>query len=170
MAGNSKKPRKPYRQKWNAGGKLLRHEPWKISGVFGPIESIIDQLDTDGTVLTDDSGAALFVDHVDGDHYRMGPSLRGVTDAFDLHSRRNERPILTNGLAVLYLKLEGRHNIEQRDIDAARRSVSAMRSECAQMTSAYASRLVRDVQIQFELEAVSRPVSRGRAEPQRLAA
>ena len=168
MPGN-KKTGKQRRPKWNAGGTLLRHEPWKIAGVFAPIEAILSELERDGTVTTDQNGKPLFFDKTEGHCYAMGPSIRGLTDAFDLHSRRNNRPITTNGLAVLCLKLEMRREVEAADIAAAKRSVTAMRAESAHMTSAYASRLVRDVQISFELENVMRRTPPA-AEPQRLAA
>jgi hypothetical protein len=168
MAGN-KKQGKPYRPKWNAGGTLLRHEMWKIAAVFAPIEAILAELEHDGTVTTDQNGKPLFFDKTEGHCYEMGPSIRGLTDAFDLHSRRNNRPITTNGLAVLCLKLEMRREVEAADIAAAKRSVAAMRAESAHMTSAYASRLVSDTQLKFELEDVMRRTPQ-RAEPQRMAA
>jgi hypothetical protein len=168
MAGN-KKARKPYQPKWNAGGRLLRHEMWKISAVFTPVEAIVEQLEHDGTVTTDESGAPVFSDRTEGCYYAMGPSIRGLTDAFDLHSNRNKRPILTNGLAVLCGKLELGHEITALDIAAAKRSIASMRQESAHMTSRYASALVADVQLKFELEDVMRRSAR-QTEPQRLAA
>lgn len=159
MAG-TKKTRKPYQPKWNAGGTLLRHEMWKISAVFTPVEAIVDQLERDGTVMTDENGVPVFSDRTEGCYYAMGPSIRGLTDAFDLHSNRHKRPILTNGLAVLCGKLELGHEITELDIAAAKRSIAAMRHEAAQMTSRYASALVQDVQLKFELEAAMRSVKR----------
>ncbi len=154
MSG-TKKPRKQYRPSWNRGNAMLRHQPWKVAAVFGSVEKIIEQLDTDGTITTDEDGMPLFRDDFDGCFYAMAPSLRGLTDAFDLHSTRNNRPTTTAGLLALLAKLEAKEEVDDDDIAKARASVGMMRAEAMNFSAHYADRIVRDTQIKLELEGLA---------------
>lgn len=60
----SKKPRKPHRKCWNAGGVLLKSEPWKVRAVFGPLEAILDQLEQHGTVDIAGNGAPVSMEKI----------------------------------------------------------------------------------------------------------
>ncbi|SIT50492.1 conserved hypothetical protein [Paraburkholderia piptadeniae] len=151
----TKKPRKPFRPSWNRGGVMLRTQPWKVAAVFGSVEKILDQLDTDGTITTAEDGTPLFRDDSDQCFYEMAPSLRGLTDAFDLHSSRNTRPVTTAGLLALLAKLEAKEEVDDDDIAIARESVRLMRAESMNFTADYANQIVRDTQIKFELERLA---------------
>jgi len=149
----STKPRKKYVPKWNAG-KTLRTEPWKVAAVFGPVESILDRLERDGEISIDPDDRPLFNDQIDGNHYALAPSMRGLTDAFDLHRERQGKPLVSSGLLGLVSRLESGDDIDQADIDAARKSVAAMRADALEMSGEYAAGLVKTCQIKFEMEAL----------------
>ncbi len=94
MAGN-KKPRKKYQPRWNGGNVKLKTEPWKVAAVFGPLENILDELESDGTVSSMPDGTPIFQDTNDGCWYPMAPALMGVVDAYEIHEKRTGRSMVS---------------------------------------------------------------------------
>jgi len=150
----SQKPRRPHRHAWNAGGVLLKAQPWKIKLVFGPLEAIIDQLEQEGTITTSASGTPMFQDSAAGHWYCSVSALNGVIEAYEIHERRYNRALGLDPLRVLTNKLQYGTPIFESDTRAARACLARMRLETAQMTSEYAKGLVRDFQIKEALERV----------------
>lgn len=134
------------------GGPLLKHQPWKLQAVFGTVQGIVDRIDTQGTVDYNDEGTPMFHDPYDQCWYPIEPSLRGMCDAFDIHSSRFNRPVVTAGLLAFIKKLKDHEEVDDDDIAAARDSIYRMTVEASHMTSAYATAIVRDSQIKFALE------------------
>lgn len=151
MAGN-KKPRKQHRPGWNSGGVLLKSQPWKMKAVFGPLESILDQLERDGTVDCATNGAPVFKDNVDGHWYCTVSALNGVIEAYEIHERRYNRTLGLEPLRILSNKLQYGMPIFESDTKAARECLVRMRVETMQMTADYAKQLTKDFQIKEALE------------------
>jgi hypothetical protein len=151
MAGN-KKPRRPYTPRWDQGNKLLMHEPWRLRAVFGTVEAIMDMIEQDDTITTDADGVPIFCDAFDGCWYPVEPSLRGMCDAFDIHSTRWSRPVLTDGLLNLITKLKNDEQLVEQDLRDARASINSMKREASHMSVEYAKAIVKDSQIKFALE------------------
>lgn len=151
MAGN-KKPRKQYRPRWNGGNVRLKAEPWKVAAVFGPLENILDELESEGTVSTMPDGTPIFQDTNDGCWYPMAPALNGVVDAYEIHQTRTGRAMPLATLRQLAHKLEIQMPLFKADTDAARAALEALKAETMQMNAGYAKDLVRTVQIRIEFE------------------
>jgi hypothetical protein len=152
MPGN-KKP-KPRAQGWDRGGKLLRHEPWRLQAVFAPIDHILTDLDVNEEVMImvdDGVEVPCFKHFMDGCTYPIKPSLEGLCDSFDMHARKWQRPVLSEGLRDLMQLLETGADLCQLDIQCARESVAAMKAEAANMTIRYASDLVQRASIAIEI-------------------
>ena len=154
MAGN-KRPRKQHRPSWNAGGVLLKSEPWKLRAVFRPLECILDQLERDGTVDVTPSGVPIFKDSGDGNWYCTVTALNGVIEAYEIHERRHQRPLNLEALRVLSNKLKYGMPIFDSDTKSARGCLDRMRSETMLMTADYAKQLIKDFQIKEALERVA---------------
>lgn len=150
----SKKPRKPHRKCWNAGGVLLKSEPWKVRAVFGPLEAILDQLEQHGTVDIAGNGAPIFKDQGEGEWYCTVTALHGVIEAYEIHERRHRRQLGLEPLRVLANKLKYGMPIFDSDTQACRAALQRMRAETLQMTSDYAKQLINDFRIKEELEKV----------------
>jgi hypothetical protein len=153
MAGNKKPPKRA--QGWDRGGKLLRHEPWRLHSVFAPIDHIIDDIDQRGEVMVMvDEGEEVpcFKHFMDGCTYPIKPSLEGMCDSFDMHCEHWKRPMLSGGLRDFMRLIEDGAELCQADIDAARASVVDMKREASQMTIRYASDLVQRTSIKIEIE------------------
>ncbi|VWB07742.1 hypothetical protein [Burkholderia lata] len=148
----SQKPRKHYNPKYRSGHVKLRAQPWKIHAVFEPIESILDEMEQQGTVSVDQDDAPIFSELAHNDVYEFVPALGGLIDAFDLHAERHGLPVVTDALKHLCVKLEKSEMLDQHDMAAARRSIAAMKTQAGEMEVDYAFRLVRDVQIKFKIE------------------
>jgi len=153
MAGN-KKPRKKRVKFWNSGGVTLKSQPIKMRLVFGPLESIIDQLEREGTVDCATNGTPIFKDDCDGHWYCTVSALNGVIDAYEIHERRHGRSLNLEPLRVLSNKLSYGMPIFESDTTAARACLGRMRAETMQMTSDYAAQLIKDFQIKEALEKV----------------
>lgn len=156
MAGSKKSRRGAVRRKsWNAGGVLLKSEPWKIHAVFNPLEAIIDQLEQDETIDVTPGGVAIFQDRKDGCWYDSVVAIMGVVEAYELHEVRNNRVINLEPLRQLANKLKYGMSIFSSDTEAVRACLKRMRVETMQMTADYAKQLIQDIQIKEELEKVA---------------
>lgn len=148
----SKKPRKSHRPAWNSGGVLLKSQPWKMQAVFGPLESILDQLERDGTVDIAGNGAPIFKDQNDGHWYCTVSALNGVIDAYEIHERRFSRSLNLEPLRRLSNKLRIGMPIFESDTKDSRACLARMRVETMRMTADYAKQLIKDFQIKEALE------------------
>lgn len=149
----NKKP-KARAQGWDRGGKLLRHEPWRIHSVFAPIDHILTELDqSEEVMIMVDDGVEVpcFKHFMDGCTYPIKPSLEGLCDAFDMHCERFNRPGMSEGLRDLMQLLEDGADLCQMDIVRGRESVALMKREAACMTIRYASDLVQRSAIAIEI-------------------
>lgn len=61
----------------------------KTQQTLAPLESIIDQIDRDGTVTTDDRGVPIFHCVADGEWYASAPAILGMADFFDMWAVRH---------------------------------------------------------------------------------
>jgi hypothetical protein len=149
----TKKPKKRP-QGWDRGGKLLRHEPWRLHSVFAPIDHILTELDVNEEVLVmvdDGVEVPCFKHFMDGCTYPIKPSLEGLCDSFDMHAQRWQRPVMSEGLRDLMQLLEDGADLCQMDVTRARESVALMKAEARMMTIRYASDLVQAASIAIEL-------------------
>ncbi|MEX3933305.1 hypothetical protein AB4Y32_16130 [Paraburkholderia phymatum] len=149
----NKKPRKRYNPQSRAGHVKLRAQPWKIHAVFEPVEAILDEIESSGMVSVTEEGKPIFSELAHNDVYEFVPSLCGLIDAFDLHAERNGLPIVTNPLKTVCVKLDKGEMLDQYDLAGARHSITALKKQSGDMEADYAYRLIRDIQIKFELEA-----------------
>lgn len=151
-ASKKRKGAKKYDARSRAGHVKLRAQPWKIHAVFEPIESILDEMEQQGTVSVDQNDTPIFSELAHNDVYEFVPALGGLIDAFDLHAERHGLPVVTDALKRICVKLEKGEMLDQYDMAAARRSIASLKSQAGDMEVDYAFRLVRDVQIKFKLE------------------
>lgn len=149
----SQKPRKKYNPQTRAGHVKLRAQPWKIRAVFEPVEAILDEIEQSGMVSVTEDGKPIFSELAHNDVYEFVPSLCGLIDAFDLHAERNALPIVTDALKQVCVKLDKGQMLDQYDLSGARQSIAALKTQSGDMEADYAYRLIRDIQIKFELEA-----------------
>ena len=133
---------------------LLRFEPWKVAAVMNPLESIVDQLERDGTIDVADDGQAVFKDHCDGVWYYSPVAILGVVDAYEIHERRAGVQLQLDPLRRLANKLKYQMMIDQNDTAAARGCLERIRAATLNMTAGYAKRLIKDFQIMEAMEGV----------------
>lgn len=152
MAAN-KKPRKPYRPRWNTGGVKLRTEPWRVEAVFSPLETILAMIERDGTVTSTISGVPIFQDTNDGCWYETTPSVEGIICAYEIHANRSGRAMPLEPLQRLVQKLRYAMPLQQSDVDAARATLAVLRRETMDMRVEYARDLVRTTQVRIEMDA-----------------
>ena len=152
--GTSTKPRKGHRRAWNNGGVKLRSQPWKVAAVFNPLESIINQLEREGTIDIARDGTAVFKDANDGNWYDSSVAILGVVDAYEIHERRHQRTLGLEPLRRLSNLLKYGMPIFEKDTRAARECLHRMRAETIEMTADYAKQLIKDFQLMEELQKV----------------
>lgn len=122
----------------------LRLLPWRIAAVFNPIESIITQMETEGTITTSDSGMPMFKDTGDGTWYASADALEGLIEAFEIHRLRAERDYSLDALRQLAVKVRELAPVYREDTDGARQCLAVLRAESLEMTAGYAANLIRD--------------------------
>lgn len=150
-----KKPRcKMYRPR-PQGQRLLKTQPWKIAAVFNPLEAILDQLETDGTIDVTVSGKPIFKDTGDGTWYETPIAIMGVVDAYKMHQDRVGIDLGLDPLRQLANKLEYDMPIFQADTQACRACLKRMKAITLNMTADYARQMIVDFQIKEEFEKLA---------------
>ena len=151
----SRRPRHKRQQK-TTGRQLLLTQPWKIKMVFAPLESILDQLERDGTVTVvhegDQKGMPVF--KIDGDRewYATGPALRGLTQAFYAHGVRTGKALPVNEIDRFADMLEAGKKVRAQDIQQVRSAMAVLKKEAQYFTVDYAQDLIKTVQVSEQLE------------------
>ena len=146
---------KKYRPR-QAGDVLLKTQPWRLKAMFDPLESIVRQLEQDGTMDIAGNGTPIFQDHNDREHwYETHVALIGVCEAFELSSERTGRPLDMTSLRQLANKMQYHMPIFEADTRACWACFAEMRRECMGMTVSYAQDLIQVIRIREELKRVA---------------
>lgn len=154
MMAGQKKRNKKYRPRLAGDTIKLKMQPWKVAAVFGPLESILDQLEQHGTI--DVAGdRPVFRDHNDGHWYDTPAALVGVIGAYEIHEVRTGRPLQLEPLRRLANKLQYGMPVFSSDTEDCRACLVRMKAETIEMTAGYARDLIKDFQIKEALEQVA---------------
>lgn len=145
---------KKYRPK-PPGEQLLKTQLWKVAAVFNPLEAILDQLETHGTIDVTRDGKPIFKDATEGEWYETPIAIMGVVDAYQMHQEKRDIDLQMDPLRTLAKKLEYDMPIFETDTKACRECLSRMKKETLTMTSAYARQMIVDFQIKEELMKVA---------------
>lgn len=132
----------------------LKMQPWKVRAVMAPLESILDQLENEGTIDVAGSDVAVFKDLTDGHWYDSAAALMGVVEAYEIHEIRSGRQLNMEPMRQLAKKLEYGMPIFDSDTKSVRECLARMKAETLEMTAGYARDLIKDFQIKEELEKV----------------
>lgn len=154
---SSKKPRHKHKMKFTGRQKLLT-QPWKTQAVFEPLEAILDQLETEGTLTVVahgcQAGLPVFQVSTESTWYAAAPALRGVIEAFEIHEQRTGRAMPLTPLRRLAMKFEVNMPIFDSETKAARAAMEALRCESHLLPSDYAADLVQVTQIAAEIDRI----------------
>jgi hypothetical protein len=114
------------------GHPLNRH---RIEQVFMPIERLLDEQESTGSMLFDEDGNAVMRD-ADGDWFPFVPATLQMTHLYDLMARSLTWSAQPPGLRAYALKLSAKLPITQQDIEDARVTIAWMRSHIATVSPA----------------------------------
>ena len=92
----------------------------KMNTVLSPLEDILDQLERDGTVNTDERGTPIFKAAPENAWFAMVPALLGVVDMFGMWAKRHNKTFDLTALEQLAHKLEYGMPVTERDTGAVR--------------------------------------------------
>lgn len=145
----SKKPRHKRKVK-TTGKRTLRTQPWKTFGVFSPLEAILDELETDGTLTVPVAGkhAGEPVFQIPGDPtwYVAAPAIRGIIEAMEIHEKRAGKQLPLEPLRILATKFEVDMPVFSTDTAAVRASMAVLIEESHSFPREYAQDLVKVTQ------------------------
>lgn len=150
MASN-KRPKKRHIPR-DATNCLIKTQPWRLNAVFDPLLAIINQLEQNGTKDVANDGTAIFLDLGDGHWYDSSVAIIGVAEAYEIHEKRAGIKINLEPMRRLAKKLEYDMPIFASDTKDVRACFVRMRAASMNMTLAYARDLIRDTQIQEQIE------------------
>ncbi|HEY0843785.1 MAG TPA: hypothetical protein VGE12_00350 [Noviherbaspirillum sp.] len=152
----SKKPRHKHNPKKTTGKRTLRTQPWKTAAVYRPLEAILDELETEGTLTVTVRGphAGKPVFQIDGDPtwHVAAPALRGVIETMEIHEQRTGRKLPLEPLRRLATKFEVDMPIFPEDTKAARAAMDALIQESHTFPRDYAADLVQVTQTAVAFE------------------
>lgn len=132
---------------------LMKCVPWRIFGVFAPIERILSRLEIDGTVQVA-GRQVVFREDSNGGWYDVPAALRGVAEFHDLAATRYHIPANTDPLWKLAAKLEAGMPLFEADIAAVRASIASCKAQAMRLRVSQAESLLRTVQIGEQLDKV----------------
>jgi hypothetical protein len=130
----------------------VKFEPWRAKLVFDPLESILDELEQQGTLTISTGGQAMFKDVTTGEWHDTIAALRGVIDTFEILERRYATSAQLAPLRRFTDKIEIGEDIDGDDTAAVRASMNVMRALVMDMTIGDVRLLVKDFQIKDEIE------------------
>ncbi|WP_156337361.1 hypothetical protein [Achromobacter aegrifaciens] len=125
----------------------------KTQQTLAPLESIIDQIERDGTVTTDDRGVPIFHCVADGEWYASAPAINGMADFFDMWATRHGRAFKAVALRQLAKRLEVGMPIDGPLMAALRAEIPSLRRIGASLDQADATDLLQQTRILAEMEA-----------------
>jgi hypothetical protein len=156
---SSSKPRHKRKVK-TTGNRLLRTQPWKTQQVFRPLEAILDELETQGTLNVVDSGpqAGKPAFQIDGEvhWYVAAPAIRGLIETMEVHESRSGHKLPLDPLRELAGKLERDEEIDSHDTRAVRAAMHALIQVSHSFDRNYAADLVTVTRTNIELERIGR--------------
>lgn len=132
---------------------LLRTRPWKIYAVFGPLESILNQIEKDGTVMAC-GNQIVFLEDGSGGWYDAVAALHGVIEFHQIAEMRYGLAVDTAQLIKLANKLDSGAPIFESDIQAARESINHCKRQAGQLRESQACDLVDTVRISMEMDKI----------------
>ncbi|WP_146193385.1 hypothetical protein [Corticimicrobacter populi] len=126
----------------------------KMTTVLAPLESILKQLELDGTVHVDDQGSPIFKVAHENRWFAMVPALLGVVDMFEMWATRHSKQFDVSALSRLAHKLEYGMPVMKADTDAVRALLPRMQRVACYLSHDEAKNLILQTQIKEEMEAV----------------
>lgn len=150
--GKSELMRKSCKRRIRTTGNLrLACCPWKITAVYYPLDRILHQIESDGTVDVI-QGKAVFNECMRGEWYEMAPAMEGIIEFHELANSRHGHKADTSGISRLAKKLEYASPIFESDIEAAKKSIDSCKREALKLTLDQAQDILDTVRISSELE------------------
>lgn len=125
----------------------------KMNTVLSPLEAILDQLDRDGTVHTDERGTPIFKPPQENAWCPMVPALLGFVDMFSMWATRHGKAFDLSALQRLAHKLEYGMPVAEQDTAAVRALLPSMQRVAGLLSHDEAKSLILQTQIKEELEA-----------------
>lgn len=124
----------------------------KLDKTFSPVEKWLDTIVATGDIDVMNNGVAVFQTEADTNHWwPVVEAFLAVCDTFELVASDLNVPDQTDGMRKLAKKVEVDMPLFQADIDAARASVSWMRSISETLTPSQFSEYIVAIQIRAEM-------------------
>lgn len=132
---------------------LLRLVPWRIFQVFAPVEQVLSQIETYGTV---DAAGRQIVFKVDGQLYDLPAALRGLIEFHELTARRHGFLVDVGPLVRFANRLEAGTPIFEQDLSDVRSSIASCKQQAMKLRVSEAAAIVQTVQIGMEIDKLNR--------------
>lgn len=129
----------------------LRTCPWKVMFVWSPLETVLDQLERDGTVDTV-GRQIVFREDMRGGQYDLVAALRGVVEFHQLASSRHGLPVDVSALDKFANKLESGSPIFEQDLAAVRETIVACKRQAMRLRVSEAADIVDTVRVSAEID------------------
>lgn len=122
--------------------------------VLRPLEQIIEQLERDGTAITDSKGYPVF-QAGDGQWYPSADAIEGVIWHMEMHCTRHGRALPLEGLRELHIALKYLAPVMESTLAKLDKEMPALRRAMAMADPDDQLDLLRQTQVKAELESVT---------------
>ena len=149
MAGGKRRNKKYVPKRFSP---KLSSSPVLVSYIMGPIDDMIEELESRGTLTVNDRGEAVFSDIFYGETYRLVPAALGFLDVFSIIEKRKGVDLRLEPVRQLVNRLHYMAPITPRELEAARQGVERMRAALRTLSVAEADDIVVTTLIKQENE------------------
>jgi len=133
----------------------MRLQPWKLDAAFGPLESLLDQIEAGVELELSEDGELMYHAAGRSRHYHLVDSIRGLAETFDIARMRAADCPPTDAVHQFVDKVERGEALTSDDIRACRKGVIALRSYTAQLSSAAVAGITQTAFLKFSMDELS---------------
>jgi hypothetical protein len=126
----------------------------RIAMVFGPVDHVLLELETNGHIDADTSGMPLLFSQNEGIWYPIVPALVSMCDTYTKLAGAHGWTDETDGMRKFAKRLELSMPIFQQDVDRARQTVDWMKRQTLTITPNQFSSEMQEIQIRDEARAL----------------
>lgn len=141
-----RRPYQPRRLKLNT-------QPWKVDGVFGPIERILHRLEADCTIDSA-QGRPVFHEDTKGGWYDVVEALRGVIAFHQLAEVRHGIAADVDGIIRFANKLHSGAPIFEQDLALVRANIDTCKRQALRLTIDEADDILQTIRIGMAFDQI----------------
>lgn len=131
---------------------LLKTMPWKLTATFDPLERVLHQIRSTGTVQIDDSRQVVYREDAREGYYDVVPAIQGIIEFFEIAATRHGISVDVQPFRKLAHDLDTGADLYEDDLDLVSDCINACKKAALGLRLSQADDIVKTIQISMEME------------------